>query len=353
MSMFTPAGAGARRPRRGSGAGRRVLVVAVALLVIASGSWAAWQAGAGGSEDVRAKPAPSCPAPSPAPTVVPAAEVTVNVYNASDQRGLAARVGGELTKRGFVVKKIDNDPLKRTVTGAAEVRHSEAGAAAASTVAAQVGDVVSVPDQRKKATVDLALGAGFTTLLTPEQAAAILSPTPEPLPSGCATAAAAAASVGARMAALDAAVTAWAEARTLAGAHAAAEEARNLVTGPDVAGYGDSDGDGQVAGANERGLLPGETGEPGLVTRPATSCVRKDVLGGGWGDPAARWDEVRRHIARWTPTDNTFPDLASHPQRVVGWATLALDGKRVQEAREYAGHARIHVDVTASALAGC
>lgn len=184
MSMFTPAGVGARRPGRRSGAGRRVLVVAVALLAIVGGSWAAWRAGAG-AEDVRAEPAPSCPAPTPTPTVVPAAEITVNVYNASERRGLAARVAGELTKRGFIVKKVDNDPLKRAVTGAAEVRHSEAGAGAASTVAAQVGDVVSVPDQRRKATVDLALGAGFTKLLTPEQAAAILSPTPEPVPAGC------------------------------------------------------------------------------------------------------------------------------------------------------------------------
>jgi hypothetical protein len=44
---------------------------------------------------------------------------------------------------------------------------------------------VAVPDQRTDATVDLVLGAGFTTLLTVEEAAAALTPTPQPVPPGC------------------------------------------------------------------------------------------------------------------------------------------------------------------------
>lgn len=185
MSMFTPPGIGARRPgRRPSGARRRVLVVTLALTMIVAGAWVAWQAGAG-AEDVRTEPPPSCPAPSVTPTVVPAAEVTVNVYNASDRRGLAARVAGELKRRGFAIGKVDNDPLKRAVTGSAEVRSGPAGADAARTVGAQVGEVVTVPDQRKKPTVDLAIGAGFSQLLPPDEAAAALSPTPEPVPAGC------------------------------------------------------------------------------------------------------------------------------------------------------------------------
>jgi hypothetical protein len=184
MSMFTPPGMGARRPGRRSGVGRRLLVVVVAMAAIAAGAWAAWQAGAG-ADDVRATPTPSCPAPSPTPTVVPAAEVTVNVYNATETRGLAARVAKEMKRRGFVVGKVDNDPAKRAVTGAAEVRHSEAGADEARTVAAQVGEVVTVPDQRKKPTVDLVLGAAFGALVPPEQAADALTPTPQPVPRGC------------------------------------------------------------------------------------------------------------------------------------------------------------------------
>lgn len=185
MSMFTPRGVGARPLRRRSGGRRRVLVVTAALVAIVGASWAAWQATTGAAEDVRARPAVSCPEPSPAPVVVPANEVAVNVYNATDRRGLAARVAKELDRRGFVVKKVDNDPAKRAVTGVAEVRHSGAGADAARTVAAQVGTVVAVPDQRRGTSVDLVLGAGFDRLLTPEQAAAALSPTPEPRPAGC------------------------------------------------------------------------------------------------------------------------------------------------------------------------
>ncbi len=50
---------------------------------------------------------------------------------------------------------------------------------------AQVGTVVAVPDQRKDATVDLVLGAGFRALQPPAAAAAALSPTPQPVPAGC------------------------------------------------------------------------------------------------------------------------------------------------------------------------
>lgn len=185
MSMFTPRGVGARPGRRRSGARRRLLVVTLALAVIVGASWTAWQATTGAADDVRAKPAPSCPVPSPTPVVVPAGQVTVNVYNATDRRGLAARVAKELKRRGFVVRKVDNDPAKRSVTGAAEVRHSAAGSDAARTLAAQVGPVVAVPDQRRGPSVDLALGAGFERLVTPEQAGAALSPAPGPVPAGC------------------------------------------------------------------------------------------------------------------------------------------------------------------------
>jgi hypothetical protein len=83
------------------------------------------------------------------------------------------------------VRKVDNDPLGRTVTGAAEVRHGDEGAAAARTVAAQVGPVVAVPDGRPGGSVDLVVGTGFTVLLTPAQAGAALSPSPSPTPAGC------------------------------------------------------------------------------------------------------------------------------------------------------------------------
>ncbi|MBA2769282.1 MAG: LytR C-terminal domain-containing protein [Sporichthyaceae bacterium] len=107
-------------------------------------------------------------------------QVRVNVYNATDKRGLAARVAGQLERRGFRVKQVDNDPAKRTVTSAAEVRHSASGASAARAVAAQVGAVIDVPDGREDSTVDLVLGTAFARLTPREDAATALSDSPRP-----------------------------------------------------------------------------------------------------------------------------------------------------------------------------
>jgi hypothetical protein len=184
MSMLTPRGAGGRPVRRRRKV-RRALAVVVVAAALAVAGWYAWDFVSDGSDDVRTRPRPTCPAPSPTPTVVPAGQVKVNVYNSTDRRGLAARVAGQLERRGFRVGKVDNDPAGRTVTGPAEVRHSTAGTDAARTVAAQVGEVGWLPDLRQGASVDLVLGAGFTGLLPPAEAAAALSPSPRPVPSGC------------------------------------------------------------------------------------------------------------------------------------------------------------------------
>ena len=187
MSMFTPRGEGARplRQRRGRGGGRRVAAVTVTVLLLVTLAVLAWQSTRGDDPDVRATPEPTCPTPATlAPALAPA-KVRVNIYNATDRRGLAAKVAGQLDRRGFDVRKVDNDPLGRTVTGAGEVRHGDDGAAAARTVAAQVGPVVSVPDGRPGGSVDLVVGTGFTALVAPAEAAAVLSPSPSPTPAGC------------------------------------------------------------------------------------------------------------------------------------------------------------------------
>ena len=159
--------------------------------------------------------------------------------------------------------------------------------------------------------------------------------------------------VSARLVALDAAVTAWASAGTLTQARAGAETVRNLVTGPNVMGYGDLDGDGHTGGANDVGLLPGEKGQAGLVSGPVSVCVARDVLGGSWADPGARWADLRTRVQQWSPTNNTFPALGSQPQRVVGWASLALRSTSLDDAREFAGHARSHLTETRKAFEDC
>jgi len=118
-------------------------------------------------------------------------------------------------------------------------------------------------------------------------------------------------------------------------------------------GYGDADGDGTVSGANAIGLLPGMGGEAALAVPAANLCVTQDLLGGSWKDPARRWAILQAKIAAWRPGHNTFPTLPSHAQRVVGWATLALRASHAATAREYAAHAKLHVDVSLTAVKAC
>jgi hypothetical protein len=150
-------------------------------------------------------------------------------------------------------------------------------------------------------------------------------------------------------------VSTWRNADDLATVTMAAEAAANLVVGPDGPGYGDRNGDGEVGGATDTGLLPGLDGTPVGLVRDAlgdADCVLPDVLGGSWDDPGSRWMEMTAAITEWTPNNNTFPSLASHPMRIVGWATLSQTAD-LDKAHEYAGHAALHVSVSSQALAGC
>ena len=82
----------------------------------------------------------------------------------------------------------------------------------------------------------------------------------------------------------------------------------------------------------------------------ANTCIERDVLGGEWVDPASRWAEMLAAIDAWQPGNNTMPTLASHPMRVVGWATFTLNSDALEEAHEYAGHADLHVNISRRAL---
>ncbi len=165
------------------------------------------------------------------------------------------------------------------------------------------------------------------------------------------------ADVAERLAALDGAVDRWRTAESIGDATVAAETAANLVVGPNGPGYGDRNGDGIVDGATEAGLLPGLDGDPDGVANSLVdnSCVERDVLGGSWDDPSARWAEMTSAIEAWRPDGNTMPTLASHPMRVVGWATFTLDTDPASDdalelAHEYSGHAALHVAISTDAL---
>ncbi|WP_396668357.1 hypothetical protein [Microbacterium sp. R86528] len=149
------------------------------------------------------------------------------------------------------------------------------------------------------------------------------------------------------------AISAWQDAEDLAELKQAAEQVRNLVTGEAGPYYGDADGDDIVTGAATVGVLPGLEGEPGLASIIEGDCLEQDVLGGDWSAPAERWQILDDAIVAWAPTNNTFPSLPSHPQRTIGWATLALNEDDLETAREFASHAQLHINVSAAALQNC
>ena len=155
-----------------------------------------------------------------------------------------------------------------------------------------------------------------------------------------------------RLNAIDETVATWGNAATIGDAHAAAEAAANLVVGPSGPGYGDRDGDGIINGSSGLGLLPGLDGTPsGIATALASNeCVDADVLGGTWVDPGERWGEMSSAIDDWRPDHNTMPSLASHPMRIVGWATFTQESDSLDLAHEYAGHAKLHIDISRRAL---
>ena len=165
-------------------------------------------------------------------------------------------------------------------------------------------------------------------------------------------AAAETASFPAQMETIAEAVATWRNAETLQEAHAAAEMAANLVVGPNGPGNGDRNGDGLIGGQTAFGVLPGLDGTPaGLATElAANDCIVRDVLGGPWTDPDAEWEAMLTAIDNWRPDNNTMPSLASHPMRIVGWATFTLESESLDEAHEYAGHANLHVNVALRAL---
>ena len=84
-----------------------------------------------------------------------------------------------------------------------------------------------------------------------------------------------------------------------------------------------------------------------LVTN---ECIARDVLGGTWTDPGAAWGAMLTAIDDWRTDSNTMPSLASHPMRIVGWATFTLRSGSLDEIHEYGGHAKLHVDVALRAL---
>lgn len=132
------------------------------------------------------------PEPCVTVTVTPGAglpspsQVTTNVYNATDRAGLAASTAEELQVRGFLIGVIANDPLAKTITGVAEIRHGPSGEQAARLMAFYLPGAELVDDGRKDATVDTVLGAMYTAVAPQSEVdAALAAPSPSPSGPGC------------------------------------------------------------------------------------------------------------------------------------------------------------------------
>jgi hypothetical protein len=173
---------------------RTAVVLLVGLGLCAAAGWIGWNLfGDGDKKGANASPSTSvstslsqsscAPVKTRDPGVkIPAkmpepAEVKVNVYNATERAGLAARTADSLADRGFVIGFVSNDPKNVKVKGGGEVRYGQKGRGGALLIWAQVPNSKLVKDDRTTTDVDVAIGNGFDNLATPEQAVAALDPT--------------------------------------------------------------------------------------------------------------------------------------------------------------------------------
>lgn len=137
---------------------RRAAVTLLVLVALLFGAF--WYAYSYFRSDAGKATATSCPTVTATKVVA----VTVNVYNATGRTGLAATTAEALKKRGFTIGTVANDPLKKSISGSAEVRYGPKGASVAPQVVALVPKPASVVDKRTTADVDLVLGEGYQAL---------------------------------------------------------------------------------------------------------------------------------------------------------------------------------------------
>jgi hypothetical protein len=193
MSMLSGQGLGPS----GDGPRRRhpvttTIIVVLMMAVLFGATYGVVRLLRGNGAGDAASPGTTSPAPCVTTTVVPGValpkpgQVTSNVYNATTRAGLAKRTSTDLASRGFVIGRVANDPLARTVAGVAEIRYGPSGLANAQLMRYYVVGAVLVKDTRTDATVDVVLGAKFKAV-TPQAKvdAALAKPTPVASGAGC------------------------------------------------------------------------------------------------------------------------------------------------------------------------
>jgi len=179
VSYIVESGASSsRRSRR-----RRALItLGLVALMLFFAFWYAYSYYQSSSEPIAA-PAPSCTTAAPTKGAAPKpGDITVNVYNATDRDGLAAKTATEMRARGFDVATVTNDPLQRTVVGPAEVRYGASGKAKAKVVLSLVKGAKPRGDGRSDGSVDLVIGDKFTGLVKVAKQAPATPAAPSSIP---------------------------------------------------------------------------------------------------------------------------------------------------------------------------
>jgi hypothetical protein len=160
------------RPR----SGRRPLPPLIFLLVLALAAGAVWWNVLRQDRERKAEEAAACASAEAVPPSLDPTTVSVRVFNATDEAGLAQKVAADLKTLGFAVTEVANDPTDREVTGTGEVRHGRRGDDQAAFLAVYLPGAADYPDVRATEIVDLVIGPDYAGLATPEEVAAALAP---------------------------------------------------------------------------------------------------------------------------------------------------------------------------------
>ena len=167
---------------------RTPITMVILLGILVGGAWWGWNSLVNSSAE------PTCVEQTlPNNRLVPK-QVVVNVYNGGAKAGTAAAVAELLTKRGFNVGKIANEP-KGDKIDVVSVRGATDDAPEVRLIAGQLTQkALTVADNRTDHTVDLVLGRGYSSLKAKGLPSIAVPPntsvclpvihTPQPIPSG-------------------------------------------------------------------------------------------------------------------------------------------------------------------------
>ncbi len=152
---------GTERPPVRARSGRRPLPPLIFLLVLALVAFGVWWNVFRQDAERQAQQDAACETAESAPAALDPATVSVRVFNASDQAGIAQAVADDLGARGFTIAEVANDNTSREVTGVGEVRHGVGGKSTAAFLALYLPGADLYQDVRATQQVDLVLGPDF------------------------------------------------------------------------------------------------------------------------------------------------------------------------------------------------